>query len=79
MAKLKVTFVSDPKDKSKNVEWVLEHMNKDVTQEQAQKALQRLKRIEYLLKSNGEPLYTNVKEINAEVLEESAVLSISNV
>lgn len=79
MAKLKVTFIVDRANKDKNVEWFVDNIDGTVTQEQAQKALQRLKRIEYLLKPNGEPLYRDVKEIDAEILQESAVLKVTSV
>jgi len=79
MAKLKVTFIVDRADKNKNVEWIVDDIDGTVTQEQAQKSLQRLKRIEYLLKPSGEPLYRDVKEIDAEILQESAVLTVTSI
>lgn len=79
MAKLKVTFVTKTDKGTKNHEWVMDHADKTVTEDQAKKALQRLKQIDYLLKGNGEHVAVNIQEINAEILEEASVLSISKV
>lgn len=79
MAKLNVTFIMDVGDRSKDVMWTIDRIDKSVTLEQAEKSLKVLKRIEFLLKPNGEHLYGDVQEIQAEILEEKPVLSVSKV
>lgn len=79
MAKLKITFVNDLNDRQKDDVWTLDQADKHVTSEQAQNSLKRLKQIPYLKKSNGEPLFNAFKEVNAEILEESVVLSLLNI
>lgn len=79
MAKLNVTFIMDVGDRSKDVMWTIDRIDKSVTLEQAEKSLKVLKRMEFLLKPNGEHLYGDVQEIQAEILEEKPVLSVSKV
>lgn len=79
MAKLNVTFIMDASDRAKDVIWTIDRIDKSVTLEQAEKSLKVLKRIEFLLKANGEHLYGDVQEIQAEILEEKPVLSVSKV
>lgn len=77
MAKLKVFFGSNVQGSLVTTEWIMERANKAVSVEKAKKALNRLKKIECILKPNGDPLVTDVQEISGDILEESSVLSIS--
>jgi len=78
MAKLKVTFMHSGTTLDKDDIWVLDHADKKISAETAQKAINQLKEIQHLKKTNGEPLYGDIKGIRVEVLEESVLLTVEN-
>lgn len=78
MAKLKIQFITSA-NPAEAVEWLIDNADMHVDESQLKKSVNRLKTIESLLKSNGEALYVGVDTMNATILEESSVLSLSNV